>query len=70
MKTYGWKHTVVIYDYPLTIFHIAGSNLIADLRDHSEDFARPYELTFDGTRMTSSSYAEILQEAKQYARGI
>ncbi|XP_053400081.1 atrial natriuretic peptide receptor 1-like isoform X2 [Mercenaria mercenaria] len=68
MKTYKWKHSTVIYDYPLTIFNIAGSNLVKDLRDHSEEFARPYEITFDGTRLTSSDYSSILLEAKDFSR--
>lgn len=70
MKTYNWKYSTVIYDYPLTIFKIAGSNLVKDIRDHSEDFARPYEITFDSEKMTNlSHYSDILLEAKFYSRG-
>ena len=41
-----------------------------DLRDHSEDFARPNEITFDGTKLNDlSKYTDILMEAKDYSRG-
>ncbi|WAR12363.1 ANPRA-like protein [Mya arenaria] len=32
MQEYGWRHTAVMYDFPQTIFNLAGANLVKDFR--------------------------------------
>jgi len=68
MKTYGWSHTSIMFDYPLTIFNLAGGSLVKDFRD-SPHMANPFEITFDGTKATDADYMAFLKEAALRSRG-
>ncbi|XP_052818153.1 atrial natriuretic peptide receptor 1-like [Mya arenaria] len=69
MQEYGWRHTAVMYDFPQTIFNLAGANLVKDFRS-SSDMEHPLEITFDGYKTKDADYDSFLREAATRARVI
>ncbi|KAL4234394.1 hypothetical protein ACF0H5_006041 [Mactra antiquata] len=69
LMTYEWSHITVLYDFPHTLFNLAGGNLVTDLNELSDNFARPYAITFDARKLnTVADYNQFLMEAKDHSR--
>ncbi|XP_052230204.1 atrial natriuretic peptide receptor 1-like isoform X2 [Dreissena polymorpha] len=64
---YKWNHTSILYDFPQTIFNLAGDNLVNDLRK-TPDIANPFSIEFNATAATDNDLNGYLQEASTRSR--